>query len=138
MAAPERSRTFSILNRLGLTRRIIGKGDTAPLDEAIDWVEADAKLREARKASLEYLCAALRDEPYCEASTPVENAGRAVVLADHGNCTGCTACANICPKDAISMERDREGFSYPAVDMEQCVHCGRCTAALYKFKSLFP
>ena len=28
-------------------------------------------------------------------------------LADHTHCTGRTACASGCPKDAITMERDR-------------------------------
>ena len=50
------------------------------------------------------------------------------MLADHIHCTGCTACASSCPKDAITMERDREGFAYPVVDPERCVRCGRCTA----------
>ena len=26
------------------------------------------------------------------------------------------------------MERDKEGFAYPAVDLDACVHCGHCTA----------
>ena len=28
-------------------------------------------------------------------------------------CCGCTACHAICPKDAISMVEDEEGFEYP-------------------------
>ena len=41
-------------------------------------------------------------------------------------CCGCTACAAICPKDAIVMKEDKEGFLYPAVDKETCVNCGAC------------
>lgn len=41
-------------------------------------------------------------------------------------CTGCGACYNICPKDAIHMEPDSEGFLVPLVDEEQCIHCGLC------------
>ena len=41
-------------------------------------------------------------------------------------CTGCGACYNICPKDAIHMEPDSEGFLVPQVDEEQCIHCGLC------------
>lgn len=33
------------------------------------------------------------------------------------NCCGCTACANICPKGAIKMNPDGEGFLYPVIDM---------------------
>lgn len=43
-----------------------------------------------------------------------------------GNCTGCSACASICPCDAISMERDAEGFLFPLIDRCRCVDCGKC------------
>lgn len=41
-------------------------------------------------------------------------------------CTGCGACYNVCPKDAIRMEPDKDGFLVPVVSEEQCVHCGLC------------
>lgn len=41
-------------------------------------------------------------------------------------CCGCTACSNICPTGAITMERDEQGFAYPAVDNEKCTKCGLC------------
>ena len=130
LAAPESSRTFSILSRLGLTERIIGTGATAGLDATIDWADVDRRLRAARQSSLEYLRAALWDEACPEQEAPEQEApaGGAPVLADHTRCTGCTACASGCPRDAITMERDREGFAYPTVDLDKCVHCGRCTA----------
>lgn len=31
-------------------------------------------------------------------------------------CCGCTACYAICPKEAISMVEDKEGFEYPQID----------------------
>ena len=130
LAAPESSRTFSILSRLGLTERIIGTGATAGLDATIDWADVDRRLRAARQSSLDYLRAALWDEACPEQEAPEQEApaGGAPVLADHTRCTGCTACASGCPRDAITMERDREGFAYPTVDLDKCVHCGRCTA----------
>lgn len=42
------------------------------------------------------------------------------------DCCGCTACAAICPKDAIIMKEDNEGFLYPTVDKETCIDCGAC------------
>lgn len=42
------------------------------------------------------------------------------------DCCGCTACAAICPKDAIIMKEDNEGFLYPTVDKENCIDCGAC------------
>lgn len=41
-------------------------------------------------------------------------------------CCGCTSCANACPKNAISMLSDTEGFLYPSVDKIKCVDCGIC------------
>ncbi len=42
------------------------------------------------------------------------------------NCCGCTACKNICPKNAIEMKEDEEGFLYPNIDKEKCIDCGLC------------
>lgn len=42
-------------------------------------------------------------------------------------CTGCCACENICPVNAIAMQEDREGFIFPVVDTEKCINCGKCT-----------
>mgnify|MGYP003303201353 CR=1 FL=1 len=41
-------------------------------------------------------------------------------------CSGCTACLNICPKNAIKMVYDEEGFEYPVIDKEKCIECGAC------------
>ena len=41
-------------------------------------------------------------------------------------CTGCCACFNACPKHAISMIENREGFLYPSIDMTCCINCGLC------------
>ena len=41
-------------------------------------------------------------------------------------CCGCTACYAICPKNAITMEPDEEGFLYPVVNEEKCVRCYQC------------
>ena len=47
-------------------------------------------------------------------------------ITKKSSCCGCTACFNICPKNAISMQPDEEGFLYPVVDQEKCVDCGLC------------
>lgn len=41
-------------------------------------------------------------------------------------CSGCTACFAICPKDAITMQADLEGFKYPVIDKSKCIDCGLC------------
>nr|WP_325302676.1 polysaccharide pyruvyl transferase family protein [uncultured Dysosmobacter sp.] len=132
LADPESSRTFSLLSRLGLSDRIVGQGSTDTLETPVDWDAVEPRLLAARAASLEYLRAALENRPFApepEAASPAAaSTDQPPRLADRGRCTGCTACAAGCPKDAITMVRDSEGFSYPAVDLNACIHCGRCTA----------
>ena len=41
-------------------------------------------------------------------------------------CCGCTACYAICPKGAISMLEDEEGFEYPIINGENCILCYKC------------
>lgn len=48
------------------------------------------------------------------------------VIQEKRNCTGCHACANICPQACISMRGDDEGFLYPKVDYDRCIRCGKC------------
>ena len=47
-------------------------------------------------------------------------------LAAHNLCSGCAACYAVCPRKAISMQPDEEGFLYPHIDESLCVHCGLC------------
>lgn len=48
------------------------------------------------------------------------------ILENKNSCCGCTACYNICPKNAISMVLDEEGFKRPIIDEDKCVNCGLC------------
>ncbi|MFR2839552.1 MAG: Coenzyme F420 hydrogenase/dehydrogenase, beta subunit C-terminal domain [Zhenhengia sp.] len=48
------------------------------------------------------------------------------LFTDKKNCCGCTACMNICPKAAITMQADEEGFLYPSIDINKCIECGLC------------
>ena len=41
-------------------------------------------------------------------------------------CCGCTACYAICPKSAITMAEDEEGFKYPQLNERKCIRCHIC------------
>lgn len=41
-------------------------------------------------------------------------------------CCGCAACFTICPKNAIEMAGDEEGFEYPKIDKSRCICCYQC------------
>ena len=47
-------------------------------------------------------------------------------IIDKHNCCGCSACAQRCPKQCITMQEDDEGFLYPLVDANICIDCGLC------------
>lgn len=47
-------------------------------------------------------------------------------LKNKQDCCGCSACAQRCPKQCISMAEDEEGFLYPQVDTSKCVDCHLC------------
>lgn len=51
-----------------------------------------------------------------------------MITANRADCSGCAACANICPRNAIEMTRDAEGFAYPKINPELCIKCGKCDA----------
>jgi Coenzyme F420-reducing hydrogenase, beta subunit len=50
--------------------------------------------------------------------------GPALPLFD---CTGCFACQNVCPVDAVVFE-NKNGFFKPFVDVTKCIGCGKCTS----------
>lgn len=41
-------------------------------------------------------------------------------------CCGCSGCEQVCPKNAISMKMDENGFYYPVINGAVCVDCGLC------------
>lgn len=47
-------------------------------------------------------------------------------ITDYKKCTGCSACASICPKQCISMENDDFGFLHPSIDSYKCIGCKLC------------
>ena len=48
-------------------------------------------------------------------------------------CSGCGVCVISCPCEAISFNRDDNGFYKPIVDECKCTGCGICRKVCYKF-----
>ena len=48
------------------------------------------------------------------------------ILNIDDKCTGCGACVSVCPKDALSLKYDPEGFYYPSLNESACISCGLC------------
>ena len=49
-----------------------------------------------------------------------------VDIKNKKDCCGCASCANICPKNCITMKNDIEGFLYPYVNKSKCIQCNLC------------
>ena len=41
-------------------------------------------------------------------------------------CTSCQICASVCPKEAISINLNLDGFYRPYIDKDKCVGCYTC------------
>lgn len=52
-----------------------------------------------------------------------------IQLCPEKACTGCSACHNVCPRNAIAMKKDREGFLRPEIDGSLCIECHLCEKA---------
>ncbi len=48
------------------------------------------------------------------------------LFSNKNECCGCSACLSVCPKSAITMKEDEEGFLYPQIDEEKCINCNLC------------
>ena len=47
-------------------------------------------------------------------------------ICNYTECTGCYACANVCPKRCISLKDDKFGEIHPVVDQNACIDCKLC------------
>ena len=58
------------------------------------------------------------------------------------NCVGCRSCEQVCPKNAIVIKEQEDGFLYPYVDQEKCIDCSlcvkHCPTQLSKNSSIVP
>lgn len=57
-------------------------------------------------------------------------------IEDKSTCSGCKACAELCPKKCILMIEDEMGFCYPDVNVEQCINCGLCQKVCPTFNNV--
>ena len=120
------SRIDSLLALVGLNDRKVKLVADIDSNVSIPYAEVDSRLAIARETSISFLKSALAGT----ASTPESWASHEDRLTTQPrqkpNCCGCTACMEVCPSGAISMELDAEGFLYPEIDSTKCIHCNKC------------
>ena len=64
-----------------------------------------------------------------EVAGQIGRRGLPELYRDRSECCGCTACAVVCPRDAVAMEPDEAGFASPVVDAALCIRCLKCEDA---------
>lgn len=87
----------------------------------VDFSHSDNILSEKREEAFKFLKSAFQSENKEQVPVP-----KTLVLENKWDCCGCGACATVCPVNCISMTRDSEGFDYPFIDSEKCIHCKKC------------
>lgn len=48
------------------------------------------------------------------------------ILDINKKCVGCGACVDACPKDALALQHNIDGFYVPAIINTSCIDCNRC------------
>ncbi len=116
---PERMR--NLLQMVGLENRLIEDVRIMPDPSTlkIDWDDVDRRIKLERIGSVEFLNKALNNGKVLSKSNYF-------LSGDKFECCGCGLCKSICPKDAITMKADDEGFVYPVIDNDKCINCKLC------------
>ena len=111
-------RFYTILEVLGLTDRIVTADNPiqAIENKPVCWEQVDSQMEAYAADSVAFL------KKHCT----VPRQSGPITHYRSAQCCGCSACEQICPMQCIHMVRDKEGFLYPNVDTDSCIHCGKC------------
>lgn len=122
---PKSVKSNQLLETFGLQDRIIEKDQVSQqrisqiMQREIDYGEVEQKIKKWRNNSDELLSTALVN------AVESHNVFQGKVCFS-GLCTGCMACANVCPQKAITLTVDKLGRMMPQVDKKLCVGCMVC------------
>lgn len=120
------SRIDSLLTAVNLCdRKVKMVADIEP-NQKIDYGPVNEQLALLRQRSQEFLRRAFSGEHMLTEFTEKKTTIFPMNERKKEDCCGCSACADVCPVNAIEMKEDEEGFVYPFVRGEACIHCGKC------------
>lgn len=122
------SRIDSLLDAVDLHDRKVKMVADIDLEKKIDFIRIRRRLEELREASATFLIKALNGEMNQIFTSQKDSVMhlQPIRAREEKDCSGCTACATICPVSAIRMVPNQEGFLYPEINETICIHCGKC------------
>lgn len=115
-------RLQNLFEKLGLLDHFIEPDAELPNfeDIPIDFKEVHKKMEAMRPESAAFIDKVLSGKK-CERIPDYFTSG------DKFTCYGCCACKDACPTEAITMQRDDEGFYQPVINKDLCINCGKCS-----------
>lgn len=117
-----------LLGGTGLSHRLVHDPEDITCDisfmDDIDYSSINNIIDKGRRDSLEWLKKAVSCKKGCDISYPQTPV---TVRLKESMCTGCSACINICPKNALSLKQDSLGYYRATLDTEKCIDCGKCS-----------
>lgn len=116
-AAP--SRIAGLLNKIGI-KPVEESDKQFSRNNTLNWEQVREKLASERQSSLQYFKRIF----YESENKSYKLSGTIELMKD--KCTGCSACEEICPKEAIHMTLNSKGFYEPVIDADKCINCGKC------------
>ena len=118
-------RVLNLLRITGLESRVINHNTT--MENILDKINYDIvndRIKPYMEHSKVYLYNAIFSQP--DISLQKDEVKKEKLFCKDIRCSGCSACAAICPKHAIHMTISWDGFLIPELDKEKCVSCGLC------------
>ncbi len=108
-----------------ISHRIIRASDIseADLEQEEDWVKIEEIRREKAEKSVQFLSGALS----CSYNPEKHSHTDDYRVCPPDLCTGCFACMNICPANALVTERTEDGRIIPKKDTQRCIQCKACS-----------
>lgn len=120
-----------LLGQLGLKERMVTTPneigilfDKVWMTEKIDYNEKKLKIADMCRTSYNWLKKALSSD---QKRTVVLKDKTIVAKLDINLCTGCAACVNICPTQALFLKQDKWGYYRSSLESEKCINCGICS-----------
>ena len=116
------SRLDTLFENIGISRRF--QNDiVSEINAEIDYKNVDERLDILRNYSNQYIFDALNVDP---SMAEPKNTLNSHIICDSADCTGCSVCEAVCPKKAISIQKDKYGFYRPVIDNDLCIGCNSC------------